>query len=77
MMTTRKRNKPSLPTECEAAKRFVQCRSDINTEGHNNHPHLHRLSPYFSMRDSVRLTYSFFNQPCVELAKAFLGQVRR
>ncbi|RXN22755.1 DNA-3-methyladenine glycosylase [Labeo rohita] len=27
------------------------------------------------MKESVRLTYSFFNQPCVDLAKAFLGKV--
>lgn len=79
-MTTRKRNKPSLPesdsdkTECEAAKRLEQCQSDMNTVGHNDPLH-HHLSPYFSMRDSPRLTYSFFNQPCVELAKAFLGKV--
>ncbi|XP_043091153.1 DNA-3-methyladenine glycosylase [Puntigrus tetrazona] len=72
-MTTRKRKKSlpqaessSVQTHSEPLKRLGL--SDTNPAGH-----LH--SPYFSTRESVRLSYSFFDQPCVDLAKAFLGKV--
>ncbi|XP_052408433.1 DNA-3-methyladenine glycosylase [Carassius gibelio] len=77
-MTTRKRKKSllTLPqSECasdqtdgEPLKRPSQCQSDKIAV-------LQHLSPYFSVRESVRLSYSFFNQPCEDLAKAFLGKV--
>lgn len=72
-MTTRKRKNLSLPqsesADGEPPKRLIQ--SDTNTADH----HHHHLSPYFSMKDPVRLSDSFFHQSCVDLAKAFLGKV--
>ncbi|KAF4115791.1 DNA-3-methyladenine glycosylase [Onychostoma macrolepis] len=75
-MTTRKRKNSLLPqsesasdqTDAEPLKRLNQCQFDTNSVPQH-------LSPYFSMRESIRLTYSFFNQPCIDLAKAFLGKV--
>ncbi|KAL1278568.1 hypothetical protein QQF64_025241 [Cirrhinus molitorella] len=74
-MATRKRKK-SLPqsesasdkSDGEPLKRLIQCQSNTSSVDHY-------LSPFFSMKESVRLTYSFFSQPCVDLAKAFLGKV--
>ncbi|KTG39802.1 hypothetical protein cypCar_00021076 [Cyprinus carpio] len=75
-MTTRKRKKSLLPqsesgcdqTDGEPLKRLGQCQSDTNPV----HEH---LSPYFSTGESVRLSHSFFSQPCADLARAFLGKV--
>jgi len=73
-MTTRKRKNLSLP-QSESGdgerppKKLIQSQSDTNSADH------HHLSPYFSMKDPVRLSDSFFHQPCVDLAKAFLGKV--
>ncbi|XP_016143145.1 DNA-3-methyladenine glycosylase-like [Sinocyclocheilus grahami] len=76
IMTTRKRKK-SLSPQSESAsdqpdgeplKRLIQCQSATKTVGHH-------LSPHFSSRESIRLCYSFFSQPCADLAKAFLGKV--
>ncbi|XP_056109057.1 DNA-3-methyladenine glycosylase [Rhinichthys klamathensis goyatoka] len=73
-MTTRKRKNLSLPqsesADGEPPKRLIQSQSDTNTADHHHH-----LSPYFSMKVPVRLSHSFFHQPCVDLAKAFLGKV--
>ncbi|CAM4344224.1 unnamed protein product [Leuciscus chuanchicus] len=73
-MTTRKRKNLSLPqsesADGEPLKRLIQSQSDTNPVGHHHH-----LSPYFSMKDPVRLSDSFFHQSCVDLAKAFLGKV--
>lgn len=76
-MTTRKRKKSLLPqsesgsdqTDGEPLKRLGQCQSDTN-------PVHEQLSPYFSTGESVRLSHSFFSQPCADLARAFLGKVR-
>jgi len=73
-MTTRKRKNLSLP-QSESGdgerppKKLIQSQSDTNSADH------HHLSPFFSMKDPVRLSDSFFHQPCVDLAKAFLGKV--
>ncbi|XP_016425827.1 DNA-3-methyladenine glycosylase [Sinocyclocheilus rhinocerous] len=75
-MTTRKRKKSLSPqsesasdqTDGEPLKRLIQCQSATKTVDHH-------LSPHFSLRESVRLCYSFFSQPCADLAKAFLGKV--
>ncbi|XP_077069619.1 DNA-3-methyladenine glycosylase [Siphateles boraxobius] len=71
-MTTRKRKNSSLPqsesADGEPPKRLIQSQHDTNTA-------VHHLSPYFSMKDPVRLSDSFFHQSCVDLAKAFLGKV--
>lgn len=72
-MSTRKRKNSSLPQsesagdqdDGEPLKRLIQCQSVED----------HHLSPYFSMKAPVRLSDSFFHQPCVDLAKAFLGKV--
>ncbi|KAI7803992.1 putative DNA-3-methyladenine glycosylase, partial [Triplophysa rosa] len=82
--TTRKRKKsllllphsesPGGQTDGEAPKRSVQCQSSESV--HKSLSKDESFSPYFSMRDdAVRLTHSFFDQPCVHLAKAFLGKV--
>lgn len=84
IMTTRKRKKLLLPnsespedqTDGKAVKRQIQCRPDSSSQVvHQSVGKDESLSPYFSTRDAVRLDYSFFNQPCVQLAKAFLGKV--
>ncbi|XP_056608636.1 DNA-3-methyladenine glycosylase [Triplophysa dalaica] len=81
-MTTRKRKNSLLPhsespgdqTDGKAPKRSVQCQCSERV--HKSSSKDESFSPYFSMRgDAVRLTYSFFDQPCVHLAKAFLGKV--
>ncbi|XP_067277324.1 DNA-3-methyladenine glycosylase [Pseudorasbora parva] len=75
-MTTRKRKTSSLPqseyADGEPLKRLFQCQSDTNSTDQDHH---HFSSPYFSMKDPARLSDSFFHQPCVDLAKAFLGKV--
>ncbi|TRY89240.1 hypothetical protein DNTS_025404 [Danionella cerebrum] len=68
-MTGRKRSLPrseSGEVDGNPVEKLVHCEPTS---------HVDHLSPYFPKRDSVRLTHSFFNQPCTQLAKAFLGKV--
>ncbi|XP_051573295.1 DNA-3-methyladenine glycosylase-like [Myxocyprinus asiaticus] len=84
-MTTRKRKRSLLPNSESVLNQTdgdVLFKRLIKSQSHTSSRTVHQsvskdqhLSPYFSVKDAVRLGYIFFNQPCADLAKAFLGKV--
>ncbi|XP_029913726.1 DNA-3-methyladenine glycosylase isoform X2 [Myripristis murdjan] len=53
---------------CPAKLRSLHCENAPGAE-------TEQLSPYFKKHQQHRLGEDFFNQPCISLAKAFLGKV--
>lgn len=74
-MATLKRKLLSKSNVCEPVQKRLQRRDDGGRgEGKHQDP---TCSQYFPSKadHGARLRFDFFNQPCVDLAKALLGKV--
>ncbi|XP_076865435.1 DNA-3-methyladenine glycosylase isoform X6 [Brachyhypopomus gauderio] len=74
-MTTRKRKLAATANVCDQLNGVSErC---VHRAAHPEGGHEDTRSQYFPVEDvnRARLRFDFFNQPCVDLAKAFLGKV--
>lgn len=80
-MTTLKRKVLSQSSVCERVKKRLQRPEGEERDGERDivesEDEEQIFSQYFGSKadHEARLSFDFFNQPCVDLAKAFLGKV--
>ncbi|KAF7691030.1 DNA-3-methyladenine glycosylase [Silurus meridionalis] len=76
-MTTNKRKLLSKTNVCETVKKRLQLQTDVGDRDHQGRDQDPTCSQYFPSKadTGIRLRFDFFNQPCVDLAKALLGKV--